>query len=62
MSPTAAVSNTLKLGIPKDGGVVQPAFVPEDNRRGFRNLAKDAITLTNAEGLIVHTQAVKVRQ
>jgi histidinol dehydrogenase len=31
------------------------------SRRGFASLAKDVITLANAEGLLAHAQAVKVR-
>jgi len=32
------------------------------HRRGFASLAGDVITLANAEGLVAHAQAVKVRQ
>jgi len=32
------------------------------NRRGFASLAGDVITLANAEGLVAHANAIKVRQ
>jgi hypothetical protein len=65
MCPTAATSNTLNLGIPD--GRLQDATIDLFARGDWKispgsNVAKDAITLANAESLLASVQAVKVRQ